>query len=638
MPTTIESLDALADATAVARQFRLAWDEARAVAAAAEAAFAEAERRLVGLARQVAGCEPADDIVLGPRHFIPHDEPEPVAVRIIGDGEADLAAAADPKPAAEPVVAIDVPAGPTWRKLTLEAAGMMDVPGAEPIPEAWPEEIQTPILRAGVKTCGELADALLKGEKFGLRLVDVETLWEAVELLSEDDDEPIRFTPAEAAAEGDADGDDPPPVSVGDVIRTSYGTGPYVVKSITRPNTPGHKWSLTLDDANPKKGSKSGTSWINEVERQPDGRITSLNGNDELFVVPKGQPHGPDYFDWCRNAGLVRENGNKELQLKWMRGEPAPAIGAFTPTPELPAPTKSKPSSKKAKSGAKVTQVMLANGPATIVSHPDAQVPGEPVPAAKRFTLLAEIDNFPDVVFDKLFHSGITSLETLLERVEVACQQIADMPLRNKLVTYFVDSGVKMRPAEHAADAVADYVASHGPSAVIASTCAPWRDRTLVEAGVTEGPAAWATGTLQRLKRAGVTTFGQLADKLRAGEHFLLLREPLREMCDAVEALSSGDPEPITFADVPKPTFESESKAEAQIESAKKPAAAGTEKPYGWSITYSTDDGREERCHYTGTEVKACRRTLARPGAKNVISCEPLTEQQYTVSFGRGGM
>lgn len=937
--TTVESLDALADATAVARQFRLAWDEARATAAALELAFRQAEQRLVGLARQVAGCEPADDIVLGPQHFIPHDELAPAPVPLAGDPEPMLAemrervAASAAKPAvpAEEVfaeIAARVPAfdteadldrglraalaaaespdvafswtksvsevraggatdryllgqissafgkggtavtdpggtpyhwaprtdgpntpafwygvtvpsgaptlagetllhrvrnlyailtkeewkalpntheavaaavagepveGPSWRNLTLEAAGYM---AGE---DAFEPEVCEALVAANVRTCGELADRLLAGETFDLPLVDLETVYAAIEMISEDDERPIDFD-AHFASKKPVEVE--PPVAPGSVVRTSYGTGPYVVKLVSHPQRPGELWGLTLHDAHPAGGKQNGASHINHVERHPDGRVTSLNGRDELCVLPPGSDPGPTFFDWLRPAGLVRENGNKDLQRQWMRGDPVPVLAPSEPEPAVGGPivhcAKCKatydatgrdrcPScgrehsvtgvpvsapKKAKKSGAKVTKVMLANGPATIVSHPDAVVPGEPIPsyevgakpapacasvgrcrlcgcveencarciertglpcswaspakdlctaclplleadysvlfvgfdaipdrgtgtklgaamvrtighvlaldpakppkgfkrekveelkhaaerwvekqlapapvepapAAEPVTALLDIDNFPDAVADKLF-PAITTLPTLLERVEYASQLLGDMPLRNKLVTFFVDAGVKMRPAEHAADAVAEHVARSGRAAaeVIAATCSPWRDRTLVEAGVTEGPAAWGKGTLQQLAKAGVETFGQLADKFRAGETFLLLREPLREMCDAVEALSSGDAEPITFADVPRPIFEAEPKSEPapKPEPTKKPKPATDEKPYGWDITYTTNDGQELRCHYTGTETKARRRAMQRPKAKHVIKCEPLSEKDYAATFGRGGM
>lgn len=66
---------------------------------------------------------------------------------------------------------------PTWRNLTLEAAGYTG--NGE---DAWSEEIATPILDAGVKTCGELADRLVDGERFGIVHSDLQPVYEAIEL------------------------------------------------------------------------------------------------------------------------------------------------------------------------------------------------------------------------------------------------------------------------------------------------------------------------------------------------------------------------------------------------------------------------------------------------------------------------
>lgn len=76
--------------------------------------------------------------------------------------------------------------------------------------------------------------------------------------------------------------------------------------------------------------------------------------------------------------------------------------------------------------------------------------------APRSATRLASIDNFPDAVADRLA-PGVTTLPTLLEAVEAETAGI-DLPLRNKLVTFFVKLGVKLKPAEHAADAVAEHV------------------------------------------------------------------------------------------------------------------------------------------------------------------------------------
>ena len=60
---------------------------------------------------------------------------------------------------------------------------------------------------------------------------------------------------------------------------------------------------------------------------------------------------------------------------------------------------------------------------------------------------------------------------------------------------------------------------------------------------------------------------------------------------------------------------------------------------YGWSITYSRNDGKpDEDCHYVGTEKVARKKALLRPHAREVLRCEPMTEEQYVRVFGRGRM
>ena len=84
---------------------------------------------------------------------------------------------------AEPLVAL--PAAPSWRALPVS------------------EHLDGPSLLFdtldlfGVQTMGELADALLAGRTFNLKLVDVQELEEAVEQVSADDAEPIRFQRAD---------------------------------------------------------------------------------------------------------------------------------------------------------------------------------------------------------------------------------------------------------------------------------------------------------------------------------------------------------------------------------------------------------------------------------------------------------
>lgn len=83
--------------------------------------------------------------------------------------------------AEEPVAA----AAPFWRSQTLEEAfeDEYDVPA----------DVFPVLKAAGVTTCGELADRLLAGSTFDLKLVDVQALCESIELMSADDAEPVKF-------------------------------------------------------------------------------------------------------------------------------------------------------------------------------------------------------------------------------------------------------------------------------------------------------------------------------------------------------------------------------------------------------------------------------------------------------------
>ncbi|AMV30152.1 hypothetical protein VT84_37515 [Gemmata sp. SH-PL17] len=70
---------------------------------------------------------------------------------------------------------------------------------------------------------------------------------------------------------------------------------------------------------------------------------------------------------------------------------------------------------------------------------------------------LMHVPNFPDVVFDTLFAQGVSTVPTLIERVDEATKGIA-LPLRNRVVTYLVKLKVKIKPAENAADAIAAHL------------------------------------------------------------------------------------------------------------------------------------------------------------------------------------
>jgi hypothetical protein len=114
---------------------------------------------------------------------------------------------------------------------------------------------------------------------------------------------------------------DAPIAKPGDVVRSSYGTGPYTVKSVERHGSRGGRptWTLTFQPRG--KGEKEG-GLINDLQRQSDGRITAKNG-DEVIVLPAGTEPGPTYWDWSRPLGDAA-TANAELQRLWMHGKPLP--------------------------------------------------------------------------------------------------------------------------------------------------------------------------------------------------------------------------------------------------------------------------------------------------------------------------
>jgi len=82
-------------------------------------------------------------------------------------------------------------------------------------------------------------------------------------------------------------------------------------------------------------------------------------------------------------------------------------------------------------------------------------------PAFQTPTYLSEIDDIPDAVLDLLMGpdaSGKLTLERVLADCDAATSAVSPLPLRNRLVTYFVKLGAKIKPAELAAKAIADHV------------------------------------------------------------------------------------------------------------------------------------------------------------------------------------
>ena len=121
-----------------------------------------------------------------------------------------------------------------------------------------------------------------------------------------------------------------PPVRIGDVVRTSYGTGPYVVKHTSTVFTGKNPVvSLTLRNA---VGADKSDSYLNDYSYLPDGRFIAKNG-DEFIVIPDKANPGLAYWDWCKAAG-IDGSMNDQFKRRWMNGEPPPVAAKA----EVPAP------------------------------------------------------------------------------------------------------------------------------------------------------------------------------------------------------------------------------------------------------------------------------------------------------------
>jgi ParB/RepB/Spo0J family partition protein len=116
--------------------------------------------------------------------------------------------------------------------------------------------------------------------------------------------------------------DDGPVAVVGDTVRTSYGTGPYVVVSVGQFGERGGRpqYSLTLRDFDNPKQKKDKFSHLNDYQRQADGRITSPAG-DEIVVLPAGTGGGPTLHAMLAAAGQLDRYTDKATQRQWMLGE-----------------------------------------------------------------------------------------------------------------------------------------------------------------------------------------------------------------------------------------------------------------------------------------------------------------------------
>lgn len=75
-------------------------------------------------------------------------------------------------------------------------------------------------------------------------------------------------------------------LKVGDLVKTSYGSGPYKVQAITLINTYGYPPCYSLSMSDP--GRKEIHYWINEIVAV-GGRLLMLfkANNDEVFIMKK---------------------------------------------------------------------------------------------------------------------------------------------------------------------------------------------------------------------------------------------------------------------------------------------------------------------------------------------------------------
>lgn len=109
-------------------------------------------------------------------------------------------------------------------------------------------------------------------------------------------------------------------ISIGDIVRTSYDTGPYEVVSIWGPRLYYQSgvgvlafWdrpiiSLTLVDAGERRRDQSHLRWINNIWRDGD-RWFAMQGRDEIFVTP----------------GALAERNACSVQLDMFAPAPTPA-------------------------------------------------------------------------------------------------------------------------------------------------------------------------------------------------------------------------------------------------------------------------------------------------------------------------
>lgn len=155
----------------------------------------------------------------------------------------------------------------------------------------------------------------------------------------------------------------------------------------------------------------------------------------------------------------------------------------------------------------------------------------------------------------------------------------------------------------------------------------PWRGQgvALEFPGYLAGP----------LKKAGLTTLGQLADHLAGCSDpslsvaaLTLIRglseERARQAVDCFRSIWAEGTEEGRRGEFPVWLGKPESTPPPH-----------PEKPYGYDLLVAFNDGTEKECHYAGSETTTRRKAMLQSGAKDVLKVTPLTREAYERAYGR---
>ena len=174
--------------------------------------------------------------------------------------------------------------------------------------------------------------------------------------------------------------------------------------------------------------------------------------------------------------------------------------------------------------------------------------------AAQPVTHLNDLTDFPAAVADLLFPKGISTVETLVERMAEECAHVADMPLVNRLNTFFVRLGCRMSQAQHAARAM---VAHLEPAAPVSAAESQEPKRFIVEQSnepfnpeVPDEPAWLVVDTASDGKKASVRYIDEY---------------PSEEEAKAAAVLYEEKAKAETVKEEPKPKAKRVRKAAAKV-------------------------------------------------------------------------